>query len=458
MHVDNYVGDEPLLEELKIETAQARGERNFWSVTDSFLGHINTKNPYESFIEENRDDSEGKVMKENYIIKELVSMGFPERSAINLLKHFPIDNINTATEMLLKDKEGWTHQYIPDSDNKCEICGDSYSEHIEKISNPFIFNTDSFIRQSRNESLTSEEANYLNNKEEDAIAMVECEICFCSVNRGEAFNLLCKHAFCRVCFQNYLKEAIENGKVIEITCPEQDCKVLVEDQQVRRICSKELYDKYLKFKKNIKVNLSKQMRWCSRANCGRVIKKRKKARAVCECGFEMCFRCGEAWHGGTSCSKNFERMYKSWAKDKNIQKCPKCKIRVEKDHGCNHMTCTFCKYEWCWICGREYTGRHFESFLFGCLMLQFTDVDWGFGRIFLYLLLTTVFWPFILFLWCFKSITSALCEAQCGNWFWILILIMVLVAAPILWGILLVPTQLYRYYNLFYILNRICID
>lgn len=42
-----------------------------------------------------------------------------------------------------------------------------------------------------------------------------------------------------------------------------------------------------------------------------------------------------------------------WAeenKDK-VSFCPKCRTKIEKNQGCNHMTCYLCGYEFCWACG-----------------------------------------------------------------------------------------------------------
>lgn len=34
----------------------------------------------------------------------------------------------------------------------------------------------------------------------------------------------------------------------------------------------------------------------------------------------------------------------------NLQECPKCHATIEKNGGCNHMHCSTCKAEFCWVC------------------------------------------------------------------------------------------------------------
>ena len=58
-----------------------------------------------------------------------------------------------------------------------------------------------------------------------------------------------------------------------------------------------------------------------------------------------------------------------WAKENKdkVSFCPMCRTRIEKNEGCNHMTCGFCGYEFCWVCGASATAEdnHF-GVLRGC--------------------------------------------------------------------------------------------
>ena len=44
-----------------------------------------------------------------------------------------------------------------------------------------------------------------------------------------------------------------------------------------------------------------------------------------------------------------ETLNIGWIK-KNAKQCPQCKMSIEKNQGCMHMTCRTCKHEFCWLC------------------------------------------------------------------------------------------------------------
>ena len=51
------------------------------------------------------------------------------------------------------------------------------------------------------------------------------------------------------------------------------------------------------------------------------------------------------------------QQLQGWAEENkdNDSMCPLCRTKIEKNKGCNHMTCAFCNYEFCWACGASAT-------------------------------------------------------------------------------------------------------
>jgi E3 ubiquitin-protein ligase RNF19A len=95
---------------------------------------------------------------------------------------------------------------------------------------------------------------------------------------------------------------------------------------------------------------------------------------VCSCGQEICGKCGNVFHGYffTSCNKAIDEQFDDWARSRDVRFCPYCKARIEKAEGCNHMTCYYCEFQFCWICGATYTSDHFTALNpMGCGGMQF---------------------------------------------------------------------------------------
>jgi len=91
------------------------------------------------------------------------------------------------------------------------------------------------------------------------------------------------------------------------------------------------------------------------------LQKSKDKYIKCENGHKFCFECLRPWHGKDTCEKSLEKDFINWKKNKNLKQCPRCKIYTEKNEGCNHMTCTNCKFQWCWLCEGKYEYGHYSQ-------------------------------------------------------------------------------------------------
>jgi len=80
----------------------------------------------------------------------------------------------------------------------------------------------------------------------------------------------------------------------------------------------------------------------------------------CTCGHSWCFNCGESAHLPCGCSLAEKWLSLCRTDAENVtwiraftKRCPKCQSMIEKNEGCNHMTCR-CGYEFCWLCKQDW--------------------------------------------------------------------------------------------------------
>ena len=127
------------------------------------------------------------------------------------------------------------------------------------------------------------------------------------------------------------------------------------------------------------------MKWCPNPKCSIVINTttKKKTSKCPKCATMICNKCNREAHPKSSCDGAFKKEIKDWENAKDMQKCKKCSGLVEKIAGCNHMTCSVCQFEWCWLCGSEFSNAHFSPLNpFGCPGLQDRQRDeWSKCRI-----------------------------------------------------------------------------
>lgn len=163
-----------------------------------------------------------------------------------------------------------------------------------------------------------------------------------------------------------------SGQVLSIVCPQAECGA--ELSGLESLLSPELLEKFRKFHRNQLLNQEPNIRWCPSPDCETVLRggSVQAPQLHCDlCGADVCFNCGEPWHGDQTCGQAADSSYATWALGKDIQHCPMCRRRIEKEDGCNHMQCPGCAYQWCWLCRGRYTDMHYSPLNpFGCPGLQ----------------------------------------------------------------------------------------
>uniref|UniRef100_A0A915J9D8 RBR-type E3 ubiquitin transferase n=1 Tax=Romanomermis culicivorax TaxID=13658 RepID=A0A915J9D8_ROMCU len=203
----------------------------------------------------------------------------------------------------------------------------------------------------------------------------------------------CSHRFCKSCWKSYICVRLQDGESHGINCPAFDCNKLVPLELIELVLSPTMARKFLKFDIKAFVESNPRMKWCPYPGCTNAIRlpdlnqqqtpvylrafpkiqpPPPSSRSVtCPNGHAFCWDCLAEGHEPTSCDK-----WKEWhdkiaeikpeeLKDTstssemaanclwlvtNSKPCPKCKSPIQKNDGCNHMKCSKCKHDFCWVC------------------------------------------------------------------------------------------------------------
>lgn len=339
-------------------------------------------------------------------INLLHEMGFTQEFIEVSISYTNSYNINELLSFMIKGEQGWDHEFIRNNykaneTNRCEICKDPAEEHATFVVPPPISTQN---RQEEIKSIQDRLSILFSSIDSEDLAdpVDQCNICLYSIHHQYTLDGCSEHAFCLNCVQKYLEILINDSKVMNIKCPGVVCGKEFTENDIESLVSKEVFLKYLKFKKRSELLLDPSIKWCIRPDCeGYVTGCERDALKECPvCYMKICFKCGKEWHPKKSCDDVIDADYEVWAKGREVLPCPKCKHKIEKIDGCNHMTCAVCGYNWCWLCRGKYTSNHFSNMNpLGCPNLQSgfnTRDNWPMWKIYCARLKGICFWLLII--------------------------------------------------------------
>ncbi|XP_072180798.1 ankyrin repeat and IBR domain-containing protein 1-like [Diadema setosum] len=230
----------------------------------------------------------------------------------------------------------------------------------------------------------------------------ECDICRDDIPSDDSpVDMPCSHQFCRDCWERYLSGKIAEGNAHNIMCPAFECCKLVPVEIIETLVSREMARRFLQFDIKAFVDTNPSLKWCPKVGCGRAVRlpvsiepmspreasspsaPPPMSKAVdCGSGHLFCWDCSGEPHDPCSC-ENWKKWSEKIAEIQpeklnktdeetesaanclwlitNSKPCPKCHSPIQKNEGCNHMKCTKCKHDFCWVCLEVWSKHSSET-------------------------------------------------------------------------------------------------
>ncbi|CAN6459874.1 unnamed protein product [Victoria cruziana] len=175
---------------------------------------------------------------------------------------------------------------------------------------------------------------------------IDCDICIEEVPSDEATAMDCGHYFCNNCWTEHFIVKINEGQSRRIRCMAHKCNAICDEAVVRNLLSSkhaDVADRFERFLLESYIEDNNKVKWCpSVPHCGNAI--RVEDDSCCE-----------------KCKDESETI--NWM-TVHTKPCPKCHKPVEKNGGCNLVSC-LCGQAFCWLCGaatrREHTWTSIEG-------------------------------------------------------------------------------------------------
>ena len=251
-----------------------------------------------------------------------------------------------------------------------ELSNEIHSLSFETINKENIFQINEKNMESKKKNISKSQFKFNNTKEELNPKQEQekkvCEICnnIFLINKNNKVEK-CGHSFCSECWYDFLSVKIKENKLPSIKCLDYNCKEKLTDEFIINLLNSDmnLIRIYKKYKLELEIINDPNKKLCPYPNCDsylELIDIRNKD-VTCKNKHTFCFECLKKPHGKLPCNENLDKNLIEYAKNNFVKKCPKCSIITEKNGGCNHITCTKCGYQWCWLCNNECNLNHFKE-------------------------------------------------------------------------------------------------
>jgi len=307
-------------------------------------------------------------------------------STINPMRRFRKNKTDKAVESelsgSLSNQPIETHQYtsVNQSAARYSSVNQSTSSSASTCSSKFSQGDAKAVKKSNLSSKLSVSASSLESASNSSQhSQTECPLCLTSLSAEKFYKLqTCSHLSCVECLRQYIVIEITESRV-NVTCPE--CQERINPHDLRKILGEDhvkMMEKYESFMLRKVLSVDPDCRWCPAPDCGYAVIAHGCAscpKLKCEkpgCNTNFCYHCRQEWHPDQTCDAAHLQRTRQIRVIRNnsiscsqeeMKPCPKCGALIVKmnDGSCNHMTCSVCDAEFCWLCLQEITDLHYLS-------------------------------------------------------------------------------------------------
>ncbi|KAJ7102167.1 hypothetical protein B0H15DRAFT_315843 [Mycena belliarum] len=244
-----------------------------------------------------------------------------------------------------------------------------------------------------------------------------CAICLTSIKGSKCLQLSCIHIFCRSCLLDYWSLCITEGNIEKLGCPDPECIKMgreSSEEEIARVVSEQAVQRWRWLKQKFMFEKDPSLTHCPMMFCQSPVPKPPDSESdagidrlrICPaCSFSFCGFCKRTWHGavqecpishaetvvleylalaedsserhvmelrfGRTMLRKLvaryqeEQLNKKWLAASTVA-CPGCSVNIEKNLGCNHMTCSRgCGTHFCYRCAAKLNPsdpyKHFST-------------------------------------------------------------------------------------------------
>ncbi|CAB9504007.1 Cullin-9 [Seminavis robusta] len=249
------------------------------------------------------------------------------------------------------------------SSNKINVAEAFRTGKIKPIPQPSIVSDDDEEEEEDEEDTDEEEDD---RKPPAAVAKHEatlpfvrqCNVCFEDQVKG--YTLACGHRQCTRCTKKLFKTALKDNSLLPLRC----CEIPIDMNISSQILKPQDAARILKRVAEIEATNKMYCPSCNEFLNLDLIDTFFTHDLICSCGIALCTVCKTEAHSGFTCQENqaikkgSDELVLQVSREKGWKQCPGCSNLIELRSGCNHMTCVYCRHEFCYNCLKSWDTRN----------------------------------------------------------------------------------------------------